>query len=367
MSYCNINDAFNINSNFENIVRGLNTFNPTNNSIDNIKSGYDNNLNSKNSIYEDQFKNNDNYNISTNFDPMYESNNFNDNMSWESLNGTDLSSNKIENKERKLTHRECINIYNNPDSYKENILYQALKHVSKCKLCKDEIKNMIISNSEKDTNYNTKKQNINLNDLLTESESNLPETILTQSENKKINTNRKNLEDNLINSEKEQNNYLKTNNSKIESELKLLNDKINGESHLKYQNAMLQNNLSKYLEDLEEKKKINYKLDKIMELVNLNLSKTNKLDNLFVNNEYQNKNLLNPINQINSLDSQLSQLQPQISTQILNNLLKLSQQNSLTNQSSSQVSWETYLLYISITVIIFLLIIDIIIRFSSRI
>jgi hypothetical protein len=412
MSYCNINDAFNINSNFENTIRGINSFNPLNNTLENIKSGYSSNLNGQKSQFESEY-----YPKTKILDPNYEPdyNNYhnpnipqplndgmydgsNDNMSWGSLNGTDLLSNNYGNKvnsslsntqkksnsnsnsnsnfitqsisktntpSRKLTHRECINIYNNPDSYKQNVLTQALKHVSKCKLCKDEIKNMIISSSEKDNNIGSKKKNINLNDMLSESEneSNLQETILTQNENKKINASRKNSEDNFNYSQTEHNNYLRTNNSKIESELKLLNEKINGESNLKYQNAMLQNNLSKYLEDLEEKKKINYKLDKIMELVNLNLSKTNKFDNLLTSGEYQNQNLLNPINQ---LPPQLSQLPPQLSTQFINNLLNLSQQNGLINQPVSNVGWETYMLYIGMTIIILLLIINIIMRFSSK-
>ena len=39
MSYSSLNDAFNINSDFEKTIRGLNSFNPMNNTIENIKSG----------------------------------------------------------------------------------------------------------------------------------------------------------------------------------------------------------------------------------------------------------------------------------------------------------------------------------------
>ena len=352
MSYCNINDAFNINSNFENIVRGLNTFNPTNNSIDNIKSGYDNNLNSKNSIYEDQFKNNDNYNISTNFDPIYESNNFNDNMSWESLNGTDLSSNKIENKERKLTHRECINIYNNPNSCKVNILSQALKHVTRCKICKEQIKDNLIKNPENSFS-NTKKELPNqVKFLINENEYKNNDLVLKQFQNPNpnpnsnqnpntntnINTNTNLNKSNIIN----ENNLIQKNY--IESELKLLNDKINEETNIKYQNAMIQNNISKYLEDIEEKKKINNKLDKIIEIINYNNNQFKTSNNILYNEYQQNQNLLD-----------------NLSPKILNNLSKLSQ-----SQSQTGISMETYGIYIGICLIVILIIIDIILRINTK-
>lgn len=407
MSYSNINDAFNINSNFENMMRGFGTFNPVNNTIENIKSGYNSNLNSNKSQFETEYhqKNNlsntnnneqDNlYNSNSNFDNNQRHNSnknisystynnifdsSNDNVSWESLNGTDLTSNKCNdilvsnsnsnsnsnstlsnsNHQHKLTHRECINIYNNPDSQKDNILTQALKHISKCKLCKDEIKKSLLS--EKENNKNIEKQNSYHNDNFTENESNFINNLFSNNknynrENNGINLdykiNRDKIPINNLHQEKIIANKLTNSNSQIESELKLLNDKINSESNLKYQNAMLQNNLSKYLEDLEEKKKINYKLDKIMELVNLNLSKTKNesqtnYDEYFKTN--QNQNLLNQ----------------QLSPQLLSNLLKLTQNNQQQYNSNTQIGWDSYLLYFGICIIILLLIIDIIMRFGTR-
>jgi hypothetical protein len=393
MSYSNITDAFNINSNFENTVRGLNSFNPGNNTLENIRSGYSSNLNSSKSQfeteyypkskildqnYEHDYPNYSNPNIPyPMIDSMFASSSSSDNTSWESLNGTDLLSGrcdyddnnkknnlKINLSSRKLTHRECINIYNNPDSYQDTLLTQALKHISKCKMCKDEIKNTLLS-LENEKKNNLKKNLSESNSFLSENDSNLVSNKVIKNQNSTKNTFRKNTNDsdpntNLQNLQNEQNNFNKITNAKIESELKLLNDKINGESNLKYQNAMLQNNLSKYLEDLEEKKKINYKLDKIMELVNLNLSKTNKLDSLFGYGEYPNLN-----NNIIGSASELSQISPQL----LSNLLKLTQQNNQHNQniqSTIQTGWESYLLYIGITIIILLLVVDIIIRLSYK-
>ena len=47
----------------------------------------------------------------------------------------------------------------------------------------------------------------------------------------------------------------------------MLNEKINGETNMKYQNAVLENTISKYMEDSEEKKVFNYKIDRILELL----------------------------------------------------------------------------------------------------
>ena len=139
---------------------------------------------------------------------------------------------------------------------------------------------------------------------------------------------------------------------KIESELKMLNEKIGGESNFRYQNAMLQNNLSKYLEDLEEKKKINYKLDKIIDMVNLNLTQSNKLINS--NNSCQEQNIFN-------------QLNPQILAG-LTNLSKLTQGNQLfqpIQTTSNSSSTESYVLYGVVIIFIILLVVDITMRIVS--
>ena len=398
MSYSNINDAFNINSDFENTIRGLNSFNPINSTLENIRNSHNSNLNDSKSSYESNYfgKNNkqetDSY--ETNFQnyhnpskpvPYIDGMFTNDNSSWESLNGTDLlsgdgidsnyktmnknniSNNDINNCPRKLTHRECVKIYNNPDGYKDTTLSHALKHVSKCQMCKDEIKKTLGTKGTKvtkETKQSSKTNNQNKTSLadleqktsVYDNKSNLSEDIY---QNKEI---KKNLaQSNVMLQSENISNLNKTKqldlaSLKIESELKMLNEKIGGESNLRYQNAMLQNNLAKYLEDLEEKKKINYKLDKIIEMVNMNLSQSNKLMNSEKNyNGYHEQNIL----------SQLNQLNPQILSG-LTNLSKLTQFNQPVQMTStSPTSTESYILYIVVSIFIILLIIDIIMRFIS--
>jgi hypothetical protein len=81
----------------------------------------------------------------------------------------------------------------------------------------------------------------------------------------------------------------------IDFQLELLNNKINAltniknqndgydnEQHnLKYQNMILQKTITKYLDDCEEKKILNNKIDKIYELINYNIvsKESNKLSN----------------------------------------------------------------------------------------
>ena len=356
MSYSNINDAFNINSHFENTIRGMNSFNPVASTMENIRSGYNTNLN-RNS--------NENHSPVPLIDGMF----MNDNSSWESLNGTDLlSASQYEapsntdtikhdqnssSSQRKLTHRECINIYSNPDSYKDNILTCALKHVSKCKLCKDEIKN----NTEHDEKRNqTKNSNTHISSIESKQmHQNIPNTNNFDNSNNSNNSNNFN-----------------ASNAKLESELKFLNEKINEETNFKYQNAMLQNNLSKYLEDLEEKKKINNKLDKIMEIVNLSLSKTDAQTNLIgttltpmahflSQNQNQIQNQIQNQAQGNIWGEQ--NLYNALPPQILNNLAKLTQVNSSNSSNNNDTS---YILYFGICVVVILLIVDIILRFSLR-
>lgn len=170
MDYCDINDAFNVHSNFEKTIKGFNSFNPTESTLHNIRSGYEfpsENL-STNSLYTD---------------------------GWGMLNGTDLNSKKSEpdakctthvnsessprtertertdvekknqikrtnpnynpiigtstNQTPNLTHRECIDIYNNPDDHGQQMFTHALKHISKCSMCENEIKNF--SSKKKDS------------------------------------------------------------------------------------------------------------------------------------------------------------------------------------------------------------------------
>ncbi len=377
MSYSSLNDAFNINSDFEKTIRGLNSFNPMNSTMENIKTSQNSNPNNSTQQFESNYFGNTS---GKTFDSNYQNNFYNpndplpiidgmysgdDNLSWESLNGTDLySRGDNTSTSNKLTHRECIDIYNNPDSYKDLVLTQALKHVSKCKICKEEIKKLMISNDKGENN---------LKSSLSKSKSETQQRQQTQQIQKSSSNGlKKDTNDNLslLSTYQNFNNPINSGslnlsshsqpqtNSKIESELKLLSDKINGESNLKYQNALIQNNISKYLEDLEERKKINQKLDNILELIKLDYK--NKYENdkakTTVNTEFKDNNLMNLMT----------------SSQFLLNLSKMNEQNIAStnnlNQStqSNGIFYESYLLYICIFIIMILLVIDIILRISTK-
>ena len=374
MSYSSLNDAFNINSDFEKTIRGLNNFNPINNTMENVKM-------SQNSNYQNNFYNpNDPISI---IDGMYSGD---DNLSWESLNGTDLYSGGDNiSSSNKLTHRECIKIYNNPDDYKDSILSQALKHVSKCKMCKDEIKKSLINNTKTENNLknNSSKsesrstQKSKHNDL--NNNNNKSNNNNTNNDNLSLLSNYKNfhnpsnsgslnlssqsLPQSLSQSQSQSQSLSQSqsqslsqsqSNSKIESELKLLSDKINGENNLKYQNALIQNNISKYLEDLEERKKINNKLDNILEILRLEHNIRQDNDKIKSNSEFKDNNLINLLS----------------SPQFLLNLSKINDKNTITqdniiNKTNSNWS-ESYLLYLCIFVVIVLLIIDIVLRINVK-
>jgi len=400
MSYSSLNDAFNINSDFEKTIRGLNSFNPLNNTNENIKSG--NNYNSSESMphiesnyfghikgnnYEQNYQNNfynpnnaNNQNNANNplpiIDGMYSGD---DNLSWESLNGTDLNSRGDNiSSSNKLTHRDCIKIYNNPDSYNDKILSHALKHVSKCKDCKDNIKNTILTNDiKKSSKFNptsqqhtTKSTNSNMNKNTNKINDNLSllsayQQFYNPSNSGSLNlSNQSNTKTNVQSNA--QSNAQSSTNSKIESELKVLSEKINGETNLKYQNALIQNNISKYLEDLEERKKINQKLDNILEMIKSeHISKQNSRD--------MKLNAVSETTRENNLMNILTSPQFLLNLSKINDLGRINEQqttNSLntlnTFQSPPQTSFETYLLYISIFIILVLLIIDIVLRISAK-
>jgi len=385
MSYSSLNDAFNINSDFEKTIRGINSFNPINNTMENIKTSQNSNLNNSIPQFESNYFDNNKGNT---YEANYQNNFYNpndplpiidgmysgdDNLSWESLNGTDLYSRGDNTScSNKLTHRECINIYNNPDSYKDLMLSQALKHVSKCKLCKEEIKKSMLINTK--NNNNTKQTSMSKSEtqqtqkqLSNGFKKNL-NNINNSNDNLSLMSNYKNFH-NPINSgslnlsSQSQSQSQSQSNSKIESELKVLSEKINGESNLKYQNALIQNNISKYLEDLEERKKINQKLDNILEIIKLeyiNKQENNKSIKPTINTEYKDNNLMNLLSSQQFLLN-LSKMNEQ------NNINTMNHQNNLNNSNQqNNLSYESYLLYIFIFIILVLLVIDIVLRINTK-
>lgn len=236
MSYGNINDVFeNIHGN---AIQNLNNINEN--------YLYKNVNNKKNEI--DHFDDYDNLN----------------NISEENLFGTSLSNinqqqfikknNETQNTIT-LTHRQCIDIFLNPNLIHEKYTNYANQHVIKCNLCKKNIKNI---NTNVNTNVNT--DNINTNNT---------DNINTDN----INTNNLNTNNlNTNNSNTDNSNNLNPNNSNINN--------INDYNDLRYQNFIFQNMISKFLEQSDEKKKIDEKMDKILEFFNLNLLIKKNQDNV---------------------------------------------------------------------------------------
>ena len=220
MSYSNINDAFFINP------------------VSDEKNLYKNDYKEFNNI-------NSNYTNFTDVETNY------DNTSNESLNGTQLK-NLVEKK--LLTHRDCINIYCNIDECEDNDVKCALKHISNCTKCKDVIK---IRKEQSKNQSNT----VLKNEIKSEQLPNFNNT-------NEINTNLKNQNNLNINPQIELNNIyepLKINN--IEQQIKTINEKIIEDNNIKNQNLILQNTISKYLKEIDDKKVINNKIDKILELI----------------------------------------------------------------------------------------------------
>ena len=290
-----------------------------------------------------------------------------ENMSWGSLDGTNLiDDNKSKtiinsksqlntpnsanltnsNKTTKtLTHRECINIYNNQEKYKKTIKDQAIKHINGCKMCKETMKDT--KKKSLDSQIQSQLSLDSYNSPHNNSKSSHIEKILNNlSSNSTIH------HDNIPHTS--QTNNLDLSNIKIENELKTLAEKINGESNLKYQNALIQNNISKYLEDLEEKKNINKKLDKIIELIETNSNIKN------IKNK-DSKNFYDSVNISSELYNNLSKLNELVKP---NNLIQQTQQTQQTQQLQQLQTGYDWLLYLGVIIIIILLIVDIILRFN---
>jgi hypothetical protein len=264
MSYCNINDAF------ENIDYKL---------INN----QDNNINYKNIIFENVNNQYNTYNDDLAGTNLSNLENFDGNLDKVDYPVVEKKENLI-----KLTHRECIKIYCYPHKNPNNLINNAMKHISRCNMCKNEIKRM---NKEKETvekeNLNREYNNITEDSLFTDQETKIKDTLVNN-----------------------------TTNDVIEKQLKILNDNICKEQHLKYQNLLMQNSMSKCFEDIEEKKILNNKINKILELL-----ANNSIEKM-ANNHNQNNNF---------------------------------------NYNSIEINYIT----IAITIIILLLIIDIILRFKN--
>lgn len=295
MAYCNISDAFNINQKFDQTVKGLQSFNPSKYELSNMRNSYGT-LN----------------NVENEYDMSYGAP-FNDEQS---LNGTELSNllsenqsknqiNTQENSKKKLTHRDCVNIYTSPKNHSDDIISNALKHITKCPLCKNEIKNI-----QKNFMENTSALSISELDQAKESSqtsalgkmcgtaTNSIPTIMTFPQNNvqpQVPMQQMQVPVQPVQPLYTVPSVSQESTVMLENKLKMLSDKINEENNLKYQNAVLQNTISKYIEDAEEKKQINSKMDRILNMlqqnqVNSNIQKENFTNYSFRPEHFQSMN-----------------------------------------------------------------------------
>ena len=143
--------------------------------------------------------------------------NYNNNKKQD-LNGTTL--NNLNN--NKLTHRECINLYLNPNNLKNPNIEVVLKHLSNCSLCQNEIKKINeslelldqdnqqhnISNLSILNNNNIKHKDNILSQITKVNQSN--SVVEAETENKVVNISINQLEillKNIINQEKKNDEY----------------------------------------------------------------------------------------------------------------------------------------------------------------
>jgi len=152
--------------------------------------------------------------------------------------GTNLTDNK---KLKCLTHKDCVLIYLNPNITSKNKYTNAMKHIKHCSTCQNEIT----------------KNNINDNSSLNSSNS-----ILKKSEK-------------VIKPEKVIENYSIPEKKIIINKNDEYKKMIQDEKNLKYQNLMLETTMSKYLENIDERKKLNDNINKILSLLAENNTKIN--------------------------------------------------------------------------------------------
>lgn len=204
----------------------------------------------------------------------------------ETLNETNVSRT---NTNTKLTHKECISIYNNPDAYAQGKMSCALKHVIKCEMCRNEIKNNKINRNGDSksisSNRSSKIRDRVINDL--------DDLDIDDNSDYKIRTIDKINKLSNVNKSILKNNNIDTNNNKYgkyeyDEDIKgEINKKIK-ENFLIYQNAALKEKIEKTEKNNEEYLENNKKIDKLIKVMNYNISQSAKLNNLLTN--YLEKN-----------------------------------------------------------------------------
>ena len=146
--------------------------------------------------------------------------------------GTSLE-NKSDDK-TKLTHKDCLLLYLNPNIGSRNKLELAMKHIKSCEVCKKELsKTKINDNVSINVEKNKYNKNNEKNVKIIQPFSNIP-TLQNQ-------------QSNII--------------DKNDDYKKMLLD----EKNIQYQNILIENTMSKFLENNDEKKKLNENIEKILQ------------------------------------------------------------------------------------------------------
>jgi hypothetical protein len=329
MLYCELDDAFN-NKNYKiresfsnnddnnfNISKlDLNQFNSTNNQImyESDKKGQDSDwapVDSDTELLPKKIKTSwENETIESELSLDDKKTSKSNNSERYNMEGTTLS--KLI-KTRKPTHRECIKLYYDP-SLKSNFCFDtALKHITKCELCKKEIsKKKSVKFEERDKkDKNDRKEKKDRKEDKNSCSSSLNSFINNIRQIKK-NTKDTFQVDNdtigeIIKSSKNQKTQIKDENkdneskkmSEMQSQIelqapptKLSVQTLSHEENQKYQNMLIQTTIQKYFEDMEEKKELNEKLNKIYEILNLEIKKNEIIEK--ERSLSQNKNMSFP-------------------------------------------------------------------------
>jgi hypothetical protein len=298
MLYCDLNDAFN-NKNYKirdtfsnndgdefNISRlDLSQFNSSNNQImyESNKKGQESDWATVDSETELLPKKKskqswDNDTIDTDKRKISKNNiSKSDDLNSNDIGGTTLTK-LIKNK--KPTHRECLKLYYNPTSKSIFSFDIALKHISKCELCKKEIskkksvkfedsQDKVSCSSSLNSFINNIRQNNNNKDKLRLDNETIGE-IIKSSKKTKL------LEKPVEKPKNDENESIRMSEmqSQMESQSPPVKQVIQTqEENHKIQNLMIQNTIQKYFEEMEEKKGLNDKLNKIYEILNLEMKK----------------------------------------------------------------------------------------------
>lgn len=191
-------------------------------------------------------------------------------------------------KSKKPTHRECLKLYYNPTSKSNFCFDTALKHITKCDLCKKEISkkksvkfedsfdknscssslNSFINNLREIKNTQNNKENFQLDNET------IGEIIKSSKNLKSYEKPQKTKDNNKISDEDNESKRMSEMQSQMDMQSPPVKQIIQTqEESQKIQNLMIQNTIQKYFEEMEEKKELNDKLNKIYEILNLEIKK----------------------------------------------------------------------------------------------